>query len=337
MIRRGKKIIASLIMGCALVSVMPYTQTFAISKDKVLIKVVNIDGKQNTQYTINGEILRNQWYEYDVPLTSIDKDGKETQFDDHRKVYLDENGCSLHGLQKIDGDTYYLGGTKPATGVVMVKGASGKYEKYVFGDDGKRITDPTKVKYAREEYTVSDDDSVTMTVDEITYNVPKDQSMADDRILEKDGKHYMFFYDIYEKIYKDGKPHLAKSMQRGEYYAKEDGTLAVNEWAKDERNFWHYYGADFKSVKGYQTISEKKYYFNKYGILSEGWKRRTLDEDVTANYKDKKLYYFGEDGAIKEGWVNYNGKWYYIYSDGLVAIDTTIDGYYVNKNGVWEQ
>lgn len=335
MIKRSKKIIGSLLMSLTLVSVLPCTQTFATSKDKVLIKVVNIDGKQNTQYIINGEILRNQWYEYDVPLASIDKDGKEIQFNDHRKVYLDENGCPLTGLQVIDGDTYYFGGGTMKTGAITIKGSSGKREKYLFGSDGKRITDPTKVKYTDEEYAVSDDGSVTMTVDGITYNVPKDQAMADDNILEKDGKNYMFFIDIYGKVYKDGNPHIAKSSRQGEYYAKEDGTLAVNEWAKDERNFWHYYGVDFKSVKGYQTIDGKKYYFNKYGILSEGWKRRTPDEDVTANYKDKELYYFGEDGAIKEGWVNYNGKWYYIYSNGLVATDTTIDGYYVNKSGVW--
>lgn len=337
MIKRRNKIIVSLIIGCVLLSTMPYTQASATSEDKVQIKVVNIDGKLNTQYTINGEILRNQWYEYDVQLASIDKDGKEIQFNDHRKIYLDKNGCPLTGLQVIDGDTYYFGGGMMKTGAITIKGSSGKREKYLFGSDGKRITDPTKVKYTDEEYTVYDDGSVTMTVDGITYNVPKDQAMADDNILEKDGKNYMFFIDIYEKVYKDGKPHIAKSGRQGDYYSKEDGTLASNEWIKDEGNVWCYYGADFKRVKGYQTINGNKYYFSKYGTLVTGWKAKSFVEGTKTNYKDKTLYYFGEDGAIKEGWIQINNKWYYIYSDGLMATDTTIDGYYINKNGVWVQ
>ncbi|EKQ51794.1 MULTISPECIES: putative cell wall binding protein [unclassified Clostridium] len=331
MIKRGEKIIASLIIGCVLLSTMPYTQAFATSEDRLQIKVVNIDGKLNTQYTINGEILRNQWYEYDVQLASIDNGGKETQLNEHRKVYLDGNGCPLHGLQEIDGDTYYLSATKPATGVVMVKGATGKYEKYVFGNDGKRITDPTKVKYTDKEYTVSEDgSSVTMTVDGVVYNVPKDESLAGEGIVEKDGRHYQVYRDFDTLV-----AHINKSKKTGDYYAKEDGTLASNEWIKDEGNVWYYYGADFKSVKGYQTINGNKYYFSKYGTLFIGWKAKALVEGTKTNYKDKTLYYFGEDGAIKEGWINYNGKWYYIYSDGLMATDTTIDGYYVNKNGVW--
>lgn len=339
MIKRRNKIIVSLIMGLTLVSLSPCIKTFAKSNDGLILKTINIDGKMRTQYVLDGEVLRNQWYEYDAPIASSDNNGNEISVAEHRKVYLDENGYPLHGLQEIDGDTYYLGGTKPATGVVMVKGSSGKYEKYVFGNDGKRITDPTKVKYSSEEYTASDDGSVTVNVDGVVYNVPKDESMANDRILERDEKYYMFYYDVYEKVYKDTKPHLAKSMQQGDYYAKEDGTLARNEWIKDEGNgnVWYYHGADFKRVKGYQTINGNKYYFSKYGTLVTGWKAKSFVEGTKTNYKDKTLYYFGEDGAIKEGWIQINNKWYYIYSDGLMATDTTIDGYYINKNGVWVQ
>ncbi|KEQ35176.1 cell wall binding repeat family protein [Streptococcus mitis] len=37
------------------------------------------------------------------------------------------------------------------------------------------------------------------------------------------------------------------------------------------------------------------------------------------------------------GWFQVNGKWYYAYSSGALAVNTTVDGYYVNYNGEWIQ
>ena len=323
MIKRSKKIIASLLMALTLVSVLPCTQTFANSKDGVQQKYTKVNDKMTFQYLLNGELLTNQWYEYDVPLASIDKDGKKTLFDDHHKIYLDENGCKAHGWRVIDGETYYLG----AKGVRMLKGESGKFEKYLFDEDGRLITDPVKVKYSDKEYTISDDDkSITMTLDGVTYNVPKDQAVADEKILEKDGKYYIFFFDQ-----TNGGFHIKKSSAWGDYYAKEDGTLAVNEWAKDEQNKWGYYGADFKPITGFQIINGVKYYFGGNGDLRIGW-----------FYIDNEGHYSYPDGSIKEGWVNtdrgiHHGVWYYVYSDGKVAEDTiTPDGYRVNRIGIWD-
>lgn len=361
MIKRSKKIIASLLMALTLVSVLPCTQTFATSEEgkKVSRQVITVNGndkleiltsgKDKSQYVLNGEVLRNQWYEFDYQLLHIDKDGKKTLENHHSKIYLDENGYKLNGWQVIDGDTYYMG----AKGEKMIKGESGKYEKYVFDDDGKLITDPVKVKYSGKAYTVSDDSkSVTIKVDGLEYNVPKDESLANDGIVEKDGKYYCAARDInYTGVY-----HIKKSSEVSrEYYAKEDGILAKNEWiyVKEtprwddtlkkyvDGSAWKYYGQDMKNVKGYQTINGKKYYFNKYGCLYIGWKTGMALEIEKVDMKDFvknnfNWYYLGEDGAIKEGWINSKGNWYYIYSDGLMAKDTTTpDGYYVNKKGIW--
>jgi glucan-binding YG repeat protein len=61
----------------------------------------------------------------------------------------------------------------------------------------------------------------------------------------------------------------------------------------------------------------KLYYFNDVGNLENGWNR-----DV----------YF-KDGLIVTGWQLINNKWYYFSEFGIVARNTTIDGYYVNQNG----
>jgi glucan-binding YG repeat protein len=36
------------------------------------------------------------------------------------------------------------------------------------------------------------------------------------------------------------------------------------------------------------------------------------------------------------GWINVDGKWYYLYGDGSLALSTVINGYIVDENGVWE-
>lgn len=41
--------------------------------------------------------------------------------------------------------------------------------------------------------------------------------------------------------------------------------------------------------------------------------------------------------AMTTGWFQVNGKWYYAYSSGSLAVNTTVGGYYVNYNGEWIQ
>lgn len=53
-------------------------------------------------------------------------------------------------------------------------------------------------------------------------------------------------------------------------------------------------------------------------------------------------YYFnkrsdgGVEGLMKKGWQKINGTWYYFYpSDGKMAHNTRINGYYLNSSGAW--
>ena len=40
----------------------------------------------------------------------------------------------------------------------------------------------------------------------------------------------------------------------------------------------------------------------------------------------------------KNNWVQTGGKWYYLKSDGSMAVNEWVDGgkYHVNGNGVWD-
>jgi hypothetical protein len=40
---------------------------------------------------------------------------------------------------------------------------------------------------------------------------------------------------------------------------------------------------------------------------------------------------------MQTGWKQINGNWYYLNSDGAMASNTTVDGYYLSSNGVMEQ
>lgn len=75
----------------------------------------------------------------------------------------------------------------------------------------------------------------------------------------------------------------------------------------------------------WDTKNSFKYFVKNSGIYAKGW-----------NEIDNKWYYLGNDGVMQVGWINYEGKWYYCYSgSGIMAVNTVIDGYTINSNGIW--
>jgi len=48
-------------------------------------------------------------------------------------------------------------------------------------------------------------------------------------------------------------------------------------------------------------------------------------------------YYLGSDGKMRTGWIKNNDKWYYLSSNGKMVTNTTIDGCYLNENGIIEE
>lgn len=51
--------------------------------------------------------------------------------------------------------------------------------------------------------------------------------------------------------------------------------------------------------------------------------------------KDTLGWWYTEGNSYATGWRLINGNWYYFYSDGYMASDTIIDGYYLNSSGAW--
>lgn len=57
---------------------------------------------------------------------------------------------------------------------------------------------------------------------------------------------------------------------------------------------------------------------------------------ANAAWKQNNIgWWYSEGDLWSTGWKLINGNWYYFYSDGYMAHDTTVDGYYLNSSGAW--
>ena len=60
-------------------------------------------------------------------------------------------------------------------------------------------------------------------------------------------------------------------------------------------------------------------------------------------YINSNWYHFDQNGIMQTGWFLYDGNWYYLYpannnagkSVGVMAQNTTIDGYFISQDGIW--
>ncbi len=117
-------------------------------------------------------------------------------------------------------------------------------------------------------------------------------------------------------------------------------------WALNDDGRYMYY-KDGKPVTGWQTIDGVRYHFYSTGILQTGWVKDGNNWRYYSGNKaltgwwdigsetSKKRYYFDTNAVMVSGkWLQIDGKWYYFYSDGSLAVNTKIDGYEVDENGV---
>ncbi len=107
----------------------------------------------------------------------------------------------------------------------------------------------------------------------------------------------------------------------------------------------YYFETDEAMKKGLLTLSDKQYYLNeKDGVLTPNivlidGKKIFIDNEGNRSIGWKKIdgkwYYFSKEDGMKTGWYQVGSKWYYSYPSGVLAVNTTIDGYTVNANGEW--
>lgn len=82
------------------------------------------------------------------------------------------------------------------------------------------------------------------------------------------------------------------------------------------------------TAQGWTLNDAGQYLYYRDGKALTGW------WDIGINGNNKR-YYFAKDGIMVFGqWLEIDGKWYYFYDDGSLAVNTSIDGYEVDENGM---
>ena len=101
-------------------------------------------------------------------------------------------------------------------------------------------------------------------------------------------------------------------------------------WNKDATGWWYCTSVEEYTwySNGWQNIDNVWYYFNANGYaLYSQWL-----------LWQNKWYYLDENCKMVAGkWLKISGKWYYFYANGIMASNTTIDGYVIGTDGSWRE
>ena len=116
-------------------------------------------------------------------------------------------------------------------------------------------------------------------------------------------------------------------LQNGKRYQEASGSYLTKGWHMVDGQ-WYYFDEDGFVQTGWKYVGDKWYYLNSDGQMLTGWQ-----------HINDRWYYLNDNGDMAIGWVQSEpGKWYYLYTDVSMAVNTTIDGlYYVDSSGMWMQ
>ena len=129
------------------------------------------------------------------------------------------------------------------------------------------------------------------------------------------------------------------------FFRYPDGTYLRNSWGKID-GIWYLFDNSGEMLTGWHFRNNAWYYMNGSGAMHTGW---LLDQNVwyylnpdgamhtgwlTVN---NQTYYLEPSGAMITGWRDVGGQWYYFYPDGHKAVNEVVNGFYVDRNGVWKR
>ena len=140
--------------------------------------------------------------------------------------------------------------------------------------------------------------------------------------LKADGKWYYFQSDST----------MATNTWIDNYYVDASGVWIPNKekptdkWITSGNRKWYRHADGSYTKNDWEVIDGKYYRFDKDGWMVTGWQKLG---NVTY-YMDKTT---GE--RYGEGWHWIDGNCYYMNANGEMAVDTWIDGYYVDESGKW--
>ncbi|MGL4741349.1 MAG: N-acetylmuramoyl-L-alanine amidase [Sarcina sp.] len=109
----------------------------------------------------------------------------------------------------------------------------------------------------------------------------------------------------------------------GEWYYMHANGVMQKGW-QFINNEWYYLNSSGVMQKDWQLIDNEWYYLNSNGVMQTGWLK--LSENI---------YYLDSSGKMyKEGWHQIGNNWHYMFEDGSLAQNTTIQGIKIDENGI---
>ncbi len=129
------------------------------------------------------------------------------------------------------------------------------------------------------------------------------------------------------------------------WFDEQTGVMSEDCWEKID-GVWYLFDEDGIMLTGWQKVDGKWYYLKPWGGMATGWQLIDSvwyylrgDGSMAANawvQSGGYWYYLTGSGEMATNkWVEWKGDWYYLYSSGIMATNTTIDGCYIDSNGIW--
>lgn len=103
------------------------------------------------------------------------------------------------------------------------------------------------------------------------------------------------------------------------------GENIKSSWVKDG-NYWFYMDDNSELAENQWIYIDGKWYFAKAG----GY----IAENEWLSYKEKWYYAVSGGAIVQSAWENIGGKFYHFGTDGDLSVNTSVDGYQVDTNGV---
>lgn len=115
------------------------------------------------------------------------------------------------------------------------------------------------------------------------------------------------------------------------WYLFDSSGRMLTGWQK-KNNYWYYLGESGDMKKGWLQSGNVWYYLNPNDGGPEG--SMVTNSWLTIN---GKTYFVNASGIMVEGWYQIEGNYYYFYpGDGSKAVSTSISGFVLDANGVWQ-
>lgn len=261
--------------------------------------------------------------ENDGRYSYLDEDGAKIYGwinDKGTYYYLKEDGYLAKGWFKDNGYWYYM---DASTGVMKTGWFKDNNEWYYLNTNGTMATGMTKVGGA--SYYL-DPSSGKMKTGWLSLNGSWYYFDNTGARYEK-GWHWINdkCYYMYDSAV------MAADTWIGSDYVDSSGAwikdykATKDRWVKYNDRWWYRHADGSYTRSNWEKINGKWYYFDASGWMQTGWLKL-----------GNTTYYLEDSGAmVSSCWKWIDGKCYYFFSSGAMAVNTRIDGYYVDASGAW--